>query len=51
MGNAPFKLHLRFIPREARRERAVVLGDPKGPAQTAVCTWHPECDQVSMPAT
>ncbi len=38
------------VAREARRERAIVLGDPKGSSQTAVCTWNPECGQVSMPA-
>ncbi len=40
----------RTVPREARRERAIVLGHPKGPSHTAVCTWNPECGQVSMSA-
>ncbi len=38
------------VPGEASGERAIVLRHPKGPTQTAVWTWNPECGQVSMPA-
>ncbi len=38
------------VPGESGGEGTIVLRDPKGSSQTAVCTWNPECGHVSMAA-